>query len=139
MTSAVEDEEDYESIAVLEFTTEEVEPPKARPIKVPLGGKEYIARCPNDYEFMIIYRQLQDMNDQKIYELDVLKLISGFFSAEDAREIDLKSRGEKAVIPFQNLFNALGALVDHYFPFIGERAKHANRATRRAKKVPARR
>lgn len=131
--------EDPGTLETLEYETIDYEPTKAPPIKVPMGEHEFVARCPNDYEFAQIHRQVLAIQDENPYDLDVKELISPFFSVGDARDIDLKSRGAEPEIPLDILFSALFALLDHYEPYIEQRSKQANRATRRAKKAPARR
>jgi hypothetical protein len=132
--------EDLDDIEILKFTTKKVEPPKAPPIKVPLAGEEYVARCPNDFEFTEILRQLNAINDGEIAEFNIDKMLAPFFSRPDYRKIQILMRGlEPEISLMEDLLPALNALMDFYDPYINDRGKTANREARRAKKAVPRR
>lgn len=121
------------------YTTREIEPPKAPELEVELGGKTYLATCPNDYDFILIWRQMQDLQVNP-YSINLREILTGFFDPIKASEIDGRCRGGRnADISYDELLAAMNWLIEQYMPYVDDRSKEANRATRRAKKAPARR
>jgi hypothetical protein len=117
-----------------------VEPPKAPSVKIELAGKEYIARCPNDYEFTQIWHQMAVLRDGDFMDFDLHKMVAPFFAKNDYREIQIRMLGDEPDISLmEELLPAMDALSEYYMPYINDRGKTANREARRAKKGAPRR
>lgn len=123
-----EDEaEEAPKLKVLHFKTEELTPPKVDDILVPLGGVEYVAHCPNDYEFAGILRAANILEEDPA-NVDIIGFVRSFFDFPVAKEIDRRCRGSRPEISFNGqLVPSLLSLTDHYIGGIEKRSKDAQR------------
>lgn len=98
----------------LEFKKAEIEPPLAEPVRVELGGDEYTAHCPNDYEFFSLLIQIKKLEDDPI-GVDFVPIINAFFDTPAAKLIEKRLRGSKPKINLiAEMLPCFTALVDHY-------------------------
>lgn len=107
-------------------------------LEVELGGKVYVATCPNALDFVRLQKQFREVRIQP-GKVDMYSIVSAFFDPDDSEEIDFHTRGGKhAKIKVNELLSGIKWLIDEYEGYVGEDFKSANRETRRAKKSPAR-
>lgn len=110
-----------EELKTLEFSTsEDLEVPVPEKIKVPLGGEEFIARCPNEWEFVKIAEKARAIENGEGF--DVYSILLAFFDRTQAKRIDnLMSGSEPAISLIGQLKPALFALLEHYEPQVMKR------------------
>jgi len=112
-----------DELKTLEFNIgEDLEVPMPDPIKVVLGGEDFVARCPNDWEFMKMMEKAQAIEEGLTYDIE--PVLFAFFDKAQGRRIDRMLSGSNPSISLLNeLKPALFALLEHYEPLIAERNK----------------
>lgn len=101
-------------LAKLSYKAKEIEPAKTAPIMVEMGGDEYIAHCPNDYEYIALMTEVRRLEDDPT-AVEIKPLIEAFFDPPVAARIVRRMRGLNPRISLvAELIPCMMALVDHY-------------------------
>ena len=112
-------------IKKISYKTKDLVPDLPETVEIDVAGKTYTARCPNDYEFYVLYTELGKYSDSLLAGdsvVPVTELLVSVFSLEDARDLHKRLRGEEAKVDlFADLLPALEAIFDHYEPLIKAR------------------
>jgi len=112
---------DDDGLKTLSYKTEDVEPGTPERVKVQLGEKTYVARCPTDYEFFKLVPALREA-EQDPTSFNLTPLLEAFFDKVDVKTIDQDASQSTASISLMgDIFPCLKALVDHYQPLIEAR------------------
>lgn len=112
-----------EELETLNFATVDIEPEQPKPIKVVLGGRTYVARCPNDYEFANMVKHLAYLQDNPS-SFDIGPILKSFFDNSDASSIEKHCVGsDPSIRLIADLLPCLNALAEHYKPQIENRMK----------------
>lgn len=98
----------------LVYKKAEVEPAKAQPVRVDLGDDEYIAHCPNEYEYIALMSEVRRLEENPT-AVEIKPLIEAFFDPPIAARIERRMRGASPRISLiGDLIPCLMALVGHF-------------------------
>jgi hypothetical protein len=101
-------------LAKLAYKAKDIEPAKTQPIRVELGGDEYIAHCPNDYEYIELMSEVRRLEDDPT-AVEIRPLIEAFFDPPVAARIARRMRGvDPRISLVAELIPCMMALIDHY-------------------------
>lgn len=123
-----------EELVTLKVKTLDFEPGETKPINVVLGGKNYTAYCPNDFEFAILMKQVGSIERDPL-SVDFEGLLDAFFTPSDAAAISRRCKGKPPEIDFiREVGPTFLALVEHYEPDVEARGKALEAANKAQKK-----
>lgn len=118
----------------LEVKTGEVEPTQIEPVLVELGGAEYTAYCPNDFEFALLVQQVH-LIERDPLSLDISGVLESFFEPKDRYAIERRCKGKPPQIDFiREIGPTLLALMDHFKDDIEARGKKLDKVVEAQKK-----
>jgi hypothetical protein len=101
-------------LAKLTYKVGEVEPAKAKPVRVDLGDDEFIAHCPNEYEYIALMTEVRRLEDNPT-AVEIKPLIEAFFDPPIAAKIERRMRGANPRISLvADLIPCMMALVAHF-------------------------
>lgn len=121
-------------IKTLVYKTNDVEQYQPDPINVELGGRKYLARCPNDFEFVELMAQVKKLQIDPT-DLALREVLAAYFELHVVTAIVRNLRGVDATIDLtRDLLPALQALTDHYEPAVTARMEAMAKTLKAPKK-----